>query len=245
MQEEQFLLHYQPFIDQNDKIVGMESLIRWQHPQEGMISPGEFIPIAEETGLIIEIGDWVLREACRQLKKWHSYGYDDLYIAVNIAPQQFREVDFVEKIKQVLDETGLEGENLELEITERTAVSDINYTIEVLKELQELGVRIAMDDFGTGYSSLSFLKDFAINVLKIDQSFVHLLEQKEKNQSIAETIIDIGHNLDLEVVAEGVETEAEKEFLDNKACDIMQGYLFAKPAPKNKFLELLENNKNN
>ena len=240
VEEEQFRLHYQPFVDRDGEIVGMEALIRWQHPQEGMISPGEFIPVAEETGLIIEIGDWVLKEACRQLKKWQNYGYQDLYISVNIAPQQFREVGFVEKIKDVLELTGIAGEKLELEITERTAVNDINYTIDVLKQLQNLGVRIAIDDFGTGYSSLSFLKDFAINVLKIDQSFVHLLEQNEKNQSIAETIIDIGNNLDLEVVAEGVETEAEREFLAAKGCDIMQGYLFSRPVSKHKFLEILE-----
>ena len=243
IEEEQFRLHYQPFVDRDGQIVGMEALIRWQHPQEGMISPGEFIPVAEETGLIIEIGEWVLKEACRQLKRWQNYGYQDLYISVNIAPQQFREVDFVEKIKDVLNVTGIAGEKLELEITERTAVSDINYTIEVLKKLQNLGVRIAIDDFGTGYSSLSFLKDFAINVLKIDQSFVHQLEQNEKNQSIAETIIDIGNNLDLEVVAEGVETEAEKDFLEAKGCDIMQGYLFSRPVSEHKFLEILEEKK--
>ncbi|GAB6100679.1 hypothetical protein JCM16358_25580 [Halanaerocella petrolearia] len=240
LKEEQFNLNYQPLLDaETEKIVGVEALIRWNHPIEGMISPGKFIPVAERTGIIVEIGDWVLKRSCEQLKKWHQLGYDDLYMSVNIAPQQFNEGDFVSKVEKVLHHTELEAQYLELEITERATMENIEQTIDILDQLQNLGVKIAIDDFGTGYSSLSYLKEFAINTLKIDQSFVMELTKDVKNIAIAETIITMAHNLNLTVTAEGVETEEQQEFLQQEDCDVLQGYLFSRPLDSENLIKLL------
>ncbi|MFW5988494.1 MAG: EAL domain-containing protein, partial [bacterium] len=221
----EFQLHYQPQLEsKSNKVVGVEALIRWQHPEEGRISPAEFIPLAEETGMILKLGDRILEEAVVQLKKWRDKGFKDLLISVNIAPQQFQQDDFIFKINNLLKKYDLPAEYLELEITERTVIKDIDYTIEVLNKLKKLGVRISIDDFGTGYSSLEYLNRFALDKLKIDKSFVH----DSSNLNIVKTIIMMGSNLGLEVVAEGVETEEELKFLVDNNCDYYQGYYFAR-----------------
>ncbi|PRX29880.1 diguanylate cyclase (GGDEF)-like protein [Orenia metallireducens] len=243
LEREEFILYYQPLINaQSEKVQGFEALIRWKHPSEGMISPARFIPLAEQNGLIIDIGQWALKRACQQLKQWQELGYDDLYVSVNIAPQEFQNPDFVEKVEAILLETGIEPKSLELEITERATMENISYTIESLKELKKIGVKIAIDDFGTGYSSLSYLKEFAINTLKIDQSFIRELTLDDidnKNAAIAETIITIGHNLDLKVTAEGVERREQLEFLKARGCDVLQGYYFSRPVDEEKAIKLL------
>ncbi len=222
----EFKLHYQPQLEsKTNKVVGVEALIRWHHPEEGIISPGEFIPLAEETGMILKLGEWVLDEALRQLKVWQDKGYKDLIMSVNIAPQQFQQDNFVVKIEKLLKKHQLEAEYLELEITERTVIKDIEYTVEVLNQLKKLGVGISIDDFGTGYSSLEYLNRFALDKLKIDKSFVH----NRSNLNIVKTIIMMGSNLGLEVVAEGVENEEELKFLIENNCNYYQGYYYARP----------------
>ena len=201
-----------------------------------MISPGEFIPIAEDTGMIVELGAWVLAEACQQLKQWHRQGYDDLVMSVNIAPQQFQQPDFVEEVQSIINNIEIEAQYLELEITERTVIENVEYTIEVLKELKEIGVKIAIDDFGTGYSSLEYLTEFAIDTLKIDRAFIH----KQNNEAIVKTIIVMGDNLELSVIAEGVETEAELEFLAENNCYLYQGYLFSRAVAAEEIEELMK-----
>ncbi|PTW00917.1 diguanylate cyclase (GGDEF)-like protein [Halanaerobium saccharolyticum] len=221
----EFQLFYQPQLEtKTDRVIGVEALIRWQHPKEGRISPAEFIPLAEETGMILRLGDWILNEALQQLKSWQNKGYQNLVMSVNIAPQQFQQDDFVQKIEKLLNKHQLEAEFLELEITERTVIKDIEYTVEVLRKLKQLGVKISIDDFGTGYSSLEYLNRFALDKLKIDKSFVH----NRSNLNIVKTIIMMGRNLGLEVVAEGVETEEELEFLRENSCNYYQGYYFSR-----------------
>ncbi len=225
MVNNEFELYYQPQLEsKTNKVIGVEALIRWQHPEKGRVSPGEFIPLAEETGMILKLGDWILNESLRQLKEWQNKGYLDLIVSVNIAPQQFQQDNFIVKIKQLLQQYQLEAEYLELEITERTAIKDIEYTVEVLNRLKKLGVKISIDDFGTGYSSLEYLNRFALDKLKIDKSFVH----NRANLNIVKTIIMMGGNLGLEVVAEGVETEEELKFLIENNCNYYQGYYFAR-----------------
>ncbi|MGM0502509.1 MAG: bifunctional diguanylate cyclase/phosphodiesterase [Bacillota bacterium] len=240
--EEQFVLHFQPFISTTDeKVVGLEALIRWNHPKKGMISPGVFIPIAEETGFIKEIGAWVLKDACAQLKEMHKNINDDFFVSVNVSPEQFSEKNFIKQIKEILFTTGLEPEHLQLEITERTAMGNIEYTIRALQELQELGVKIAIDDFGTGYSSLSYLKEFAIDILKIDKSFIDNFIENNDDRAIVTTIINISHNLGLQVVAEGVENkEQANELKERLNCDIIQGYYYSKPLPLEKIIKNMD-----
>lgn len=222
----EFQLHYQPTLEsKTNKVIGVEALIRWQHPEEGRISPGEFIPLAEETGMILKLGDWILDQALIQLKSWRDKGFKDLIMSVNIAPQQFQQDNFVSKINNLLKKYQLPAEYLELEITERTVIKDIDYTVEVLNKLKNSGVKISIDDFGTGYSSLEYLNRFALDKLKIDKSFVH----NRSNLNIVKTIIMMGSNLGLEVVAEGVETEEELKFLVDNNCNYYQGYYFARP----------------
>ena len=237
LKNEEFLLHYQPLLaTKNNQILGVEALIRWNHPQEGMISPGEFIPLAEETGMIVEIGNWVLKEACQQLKVWQEKGYNDLIMSVNIAPQQFQQPDFVNELQLILEETGIDPQYLELEITERTVIGNVEYTVDLLNDLKEIGVKIAIDDFGTGYSSLEYLNEFALDSLKIDRAFIH----NRKNEALVKTIIMIGDNLDLSVIAEGVETEEELEFLFKNGCAKYQGYLYSKPVEPDQIYNLIK-----
>jgi len=228
--KEELLLHYQPQVDLNTgQILGMEALIRWQHPDLGLIPPNEFIPLAEETGLICRIGEWVLRTACAQNQAWQLAGLPPMRIAVNISAHQFQQPDLVRTVAQILQETRLDPRYLEIEITESTAMQDINLTISVLQKLQEMGIKIAMDDFGTGYSSLSSLKRFPLDTLKIEQSFVQELTTSSNDAAIITAIIALGHKLNLQIIAEGVETSKQLEFLRSVKCEGIQGYLFSRP----------------
>ncbi|MDF2591638.1 MAG: hypothetical protein K0S75_1104 [Clostridia bacterium] len=238
----EFVLHYQPQVDiSTGKIIGAEALIRWNNPKLGMISPASFIPLAEENCLIVPIGDWVLRTACIQNKKWMDMGLDPIFIAVNISAAQISQGDFIEKLSRILEETKLDPKYLELEITESIAMEDTEARIKILETLRDMGLRIAIDDFGTGYSSLSYLRRFHITTLKIDQSFTRELASNEKDSAIVSTILAIGENLNLTVTAEGVETIEQLDILREKKCDTMQGYLFSRPVPSDDFEGLLRN----
>ncbi|RED52762.1 EAL domain-containing protein [Cohnella lupini] len=229
VERNELLVHYQPQISiQNEQVIGVEALLRWIHPEKGLIPPGTFIPIAEETGMIGEIGAWVLREACRQMQQWQSrYGWN-VPVSVNLSTQQFHQENLVGSIKGILEETGLKPEYLEIEITESMMMDAIRSS-QILRELTELGIRISMDDFGTGYSSLSYLKMFPIQKLKIDRSFIKDITRNEDDRAIVATIIAMAHNLKMDVIAEGVETKEQLDFLMNNGCDDIQGYYFSKP----------------
>lgn len=230
LQREEFLLHYQPQIDLNTgEIIGMEALIRWQSGEKGLIPPNHFIPLAEETGLICPIGEWVLRTACVQNRAWQKQGLPPIRVAVNLSGRQFQQQNLVKTIAKVLEDTGLNPEYLEIEITESIAVQDVDFTISVLQSLQRMGIHISIDDFGTGYSSLWSLKRFPLNTLKIDRSFVRDLMRDSKDAAIITAVIALGHGLDLKVIAEGVETPEQLSFLRSVNCDSVQGYLFSPP----------------
>ncbi len=232
LKENEFQLYYQPIIALAEKkIMRMEALIRWIHPKRGIVPPLEFIPFAEETGLILGIGEWVLKTACLQNKAWHDSGFKNVGVAVNFSALQFERQSFPQIIKKILKETKMDGLTIEIEITESTAMKDINYTIMILKELKSLGIRISIDDFGVGYSSLSCLKTFPIDSLKIDRSFIKDIPSNAHNTAITTAIIALAHNLGLQVCAEGIEFANQYTFLENFYCDEGQGYLFSKPLP--------------
>lgn len=241
LERNEFLLHYQPKIDlRSGKIVGMEALIRWKHAELGMVSPARFISLAEETGLILPIGSWVIRTACQQAKAWHDAGWGDLRVSVNLSVRQFVQKDLVSSIEAVLKEIGLDADFLEIELTESLVMTDVEHAIGILRQLKELGVHLSIDDFGTGYSSLSYLKRFPIDVLKIDQSFVRDITVDDDDAAITVSIISLAHSLKLHVIAEGVETQAQLSYLRHHGCDEMQGYLFSPPVPAERFEELLQ-----
>ena len=236
----EFVLHYQPQVDlRTGRIFAVEALVRWKHPKLGMIPPMKFIPMAEETGLIVPIGDWVLREACRQNKAWQDAGLPPMAVSVNVSARQFREKDLVSRVVGALKESGLEAKYLELELTESLIMQDVELAVATMKELQGLGVQLSIDDFGTGYSSLSALKTFPVARLKIDKSFIDGLLADENDKAVAGAVISLGQKLNLRVIAEGVETEAQAAFLRNINCDEMQGYLFSKPLPAEGIEEML------
>ena len=240
MAQGHMLLYYQPQVDiASSRIVGAEALLRWQDPQEGLISPGRFIPVAESSGVIGPLGEWVLQEACRQGRQWLDEGLAPLTIAVNVSPRQFHLTDLVECVSQVLTQTGFPATSLELEITEGALAEQPDEALKVLLRLGDLGLRLAVDDFGTGYSSLAHLKRFPIDVLKIDQSFVRELEQSADDRAISAAIIAMGHSLGLHVLAEGVETTQQLQFLRERGCDSYQGYLRSRPVPAAAFAALL------
>jgi predicted signal transduction protein with EAL and GGDEF domain len=228
---EEFILHYQAQVNTvTGEITGFECLIRWQDPETELIPPGRFIPIAEESGLIIPITAWVLRNACAQAKAWRLKGYTCVRFAVNISMRQFKEKDFVSKLTGILDEAGLPPGCLEVELTESIIMDDREHTVKVLQELKKLGIRLAIDDFGTGFSSLSYLKSMPIDVIKIDRSFIRDIPSDEDDIAITTAIINMAHSLGIEVIAEGVETTEQFELLKKLGCDNIQGYLFMKPA---------------
>jgi EAL domain-containing protein (putative c-di-GMP-specific phosphodiesterase class I) len=226
----EFVLHYQPQFDlSSGRIVGAETLLRWRQPEAGLILPCKFIPILEETGLIVPVGEWVLRAACAQNKQWQDDGLPPIRIAVNLSVIQFRQPGLAKTIRDILADTGLSPEYLELEITENIAMHTEEATIAILDELRAIGIQISIDDFGTGYSSLSYLKRFPIDKLKIDQSFVRDHREGVNDDGIVMAIIGMGHGLNLKVIAEGVETQAQADFLKRKGCDEVQGYFYGKP----------------
>jgi diguanylate cyclase (GGDEF)-like protein/PAS domain S-box-containing protein len=240
LEQGEFQVHYQPLVDiRAGKIIGMEALVRWRHPEKGLIMPADFIPVAEETGQIIPIGESVLRTACAQNKKWQEMGYPPMRIAVNLSACQFRQKNLVATIARVLEETGMEPGFLELEITESTAMQDVDFSISTLKTLREMGIRIAMDDFGTGYSSLSYLRRFPLTTLKVDRSFVRDVLSDVEDAAIVATIIVLAQNLKLKVVIEGVENEEQLAFFEQQECFEMQGYLFSGPLPANEIDQIL------
>lgn len=230
VEREEFSLAYQPQMDtHNGLITGAEALIRWPHPKDGDISPAQFVPLAEETGLIVPIGEWIFRTACAQVRQWQSMGLPPLQLSINLSSVQFNQPYLTQLITDILHATQLDPACLELEITETALMQDAEAAIAILKALKKLGLRIAIDDFGTGYSSLSYLKQFPLDTLKIDNCFVRGVTADPKNQAIVKSVIQMAHSLDLTVVAEGVETEEELAFLANNHCDVLQGYFISRP----------------
>ena len=226
----ELMVHYQPQVAAGDgRFIGMEALLRWRHPEMGMVSPGRFIPVAEQTDLIVSIGAWVMEEACRQTRKLMDDGFHVGHVAVNLSARQFRDKHLIDKVGEILARTGLAPQHLELEITESLAMNDVDAVIAKLKALKALGLQLAIDDFGTGYSSLSYLRRFPIDRLKIDQSFTREVTASNDGAAIAHAVIQLGHALDLRVIAEGVETEDQLQFLRKNGCDEIQGYFFSRP----------------
>jgi len=240
VKNQEWVVYYQPIISvAGGKVSGVEALVRWMHPERGIIPPLDFIPQAEDIGLIVPIGEFVLRTACLQTKAWRDAGFSKLWVSVNLSARQFQDQNLVYKISQILEETGLPSDGLRLEVTESVAMQDIAYGIKVLKELKKLGVHVSLDDFGNGYSSLSYLKQFSLNVLKIDQSFIQDILVNKNSEAITMAIIAMARSLGLEVVAEGVEKEEQLAFLKSKFCDEVQGFLFSKPLPVNELTTFL------
>jgi diguanylate cyclase (GGDEF)-like protein len=240
--ENQLQIYYQMQTDHAGHIMGAEALIRWQHPQRGLILPHQFIPLAEESDLILVIGQWVLEAACSQLKAWESDPLTrDLQLAVNVSARQFRQPDFALQVSQTLSRHALKPARLKLELTESLVLDNIEGSIVKMQALRQIGVRFSMDDFGTGYSSLAYLTRLPLDQLKIDQSFVHNIGVQHSDAIIVQTIIGMAKNLGLEVIAEGVETEAQRAFLEQHGCHLCQGYLFGKPVPVDEFVARLKN----
>jgi EAL domain-containing protein (putative c-di-GMP-specific phosphodiesterase class I) len=230
LERHEFLLHYQPQVNINThEITRIEALIRWQHPELGFVPPNVFIPLAEENGLIVPIGDWVLRTACAQNKLWQMAGATSLRVAVNLSARQFQQPSLIETVVQILQDTQLDAESLELEVTETTAMQNVEFTVPMLKQLHSMGIHLSLDDFGTGYSSLGYLKKFPLDTLKIDQSFVRELTTDPNDAAIVRAVIALGQGLNLSVVAEGVETREQLAHLRSLNCREMQGYLFSRP----------------
>ncbi|HNH34517.1 MAG TPA: EAL domain-containing protein [Rhodocyclaceae bacterium] len=231
VEQKRFELHYQPQVDlDSGRVVGLEALIRWPHPDLGLLPPAHFIPLAEQTGLIVPIGEWVMREACRQIGRWNAAGLPAVRVAINVSARQFRSGDLVDALGHVLADHPVGRGQLEMEFTEGVLMEQTEATVTILSRLREMGVRMSVDDFGTGYSSLAYLRRFPLDALKLDRSFVADIDTDADNQAIARAVISLGHSLRLEIIAEGVETAAQLEVLRAQGCDQAQGYLFARPA---------------
>ena len=238
LQRKEFVLHYQPKLDlKSGKVVGVEALVRWDRPGHGMVYPSDFIPVAEDSGLIVPLSQWVLQEACQQACRWQAQGMRPLYLSVNVSAIDFRQRGFVEGIARTLKETGLDPTQLELEITESVLMQNVDTTVAILKAIKQLGIRLAIDDFGTGYSSLSYLQKFPVDVLKIDQSFVGDLSIDSNDAKLVSTIISLGKSLNLHIIAEGVETLEQLEFLKQHQCEEVQGYYFSKAVEPQAFAD--------
>ncbi|MBD0381189.1 EAL domain-containing protein [Paenibacillus sedimenti] len=244
VEREQFMVYYQPLVElSTGKIFGMESLVRWKHPEWGMVSPGEFIPLAEETGLILQLGNWVLQQACNQNAKWIAMGLPPLCVSVNISVKQFMQSGFVQLIEDTLRLSGLPSNLLCLEITESVAMNNVSYIQDMLDKLRQIGVQISIDDFGTGYSSLSYLKRFRVHTLKIDQSFIRDVTTDEDNAAIVTALIAMSQQLKIKSLAEGVETLEQLQFLRDRGCNEIQGYIFSTPLPADQFETMIAENK--
>jgi EAL domain-containing protein (putative c-di-GMP-specific phosphodiesterase class I) len=241
LRKDEFFLHYQPQVDGDGHITGAEVLVRWQHPRNGLVSPAEFIPLAEETGLILPLGHWVLETACTQLVAWAARAdMAPLTLAVNVSARQFRQQDFVDQVLAVLDHTGANPRKLKLELTESLLLDNVDDIIAKMTALKAVGVGFSLDDFGTGYSSLSYLKRLPLDQLKIDQSFVRDVLTDPNDAAIARTIVALGQSLGLGVIAEGVETGAQRAFLASQGCHAYQGYLFSRPLMLDAFEKLIK-----
>jgi EAL domain-containing protein (putative c-di-GMP-specific phosphodiesterase class I) len=239
--QNQFQVYYQPKVClKSGLILGAEALLRWEHPEDGFISPQDFIPVAEESGLIMEIGQWILTQACKEAASWKREGLPFQHIAVNISGVQVQHAEFARSVKEILDSSGLPAESLELEVTESFLMEDAEASARLLVELRQLGISIAIDDFGTGYSSLAYLTRFPVNKLKIDRSFIGRVCSDAHNAEISRAVITLGHALNMQVVAEGIELEQQLDFLKNEGCDEGQGYLIAKPMPHDEFIAFLK-----
>ena len=240
LERREFALHYQPKVNlKSGQVTGAEALIRWTHPTRGSVSPAEFIPVAEDCGLIRPIGNWVLREACKQAQAWVNEGLPLATMAVNISAIEFNDAAFLEGVLTILEDTGLDPRCLELELTESVLMKRADFAESVLKTLRARGIQLAVDDFGTGYSSLSYLRKFQVDCLKIDQSFIRQITTDPDETSIVTAMISMGRSLKLRVVAEGVETQKELAFLQDHGCDDVQGYYFSRPVPAQGFGSLL------
>lgn len=241
LEREEFCLHYQPKVSlASGRIIGCEALVRWLHPLRGMVSPADFVPLAEETGLIVPLGTWVLKEACRQVKAWQVNGLPATGVAVNLSARQLRKRDLPQLVEGILREADLDPRFLELELTESMVMNDPAGAERTMQTLKELGVGLSLDDFGTGYSSLNYLRRFPVDSLKIDRSFIRNVATDPSGASVVTSIIDIAHNLSLTAVAEGVETIDQLTFLKGCGCDVFQGFLFSKPLPPGEFADLLQ-----
>jgi EAL domain-containing protein (putative c-di-GMP-specific phosphodiesterase class I) len=239
IESQELVLHYQPKMNlQNGTIVGIEAFVRWRHPERGLILPSQFVPLAEACGTIVPIGRWVLREACRQAKAWQTADIGPLRMAINVSCAELRDRDFVPCVRQILEETGLAPCNLELELRETVLMQSARFAVDVLRSLKDLDVRLALDDFGTGYSSLSHLKRFPIDILKIDQTFVHELTTDPNANSIVSAVIGMGRNLGMQVVAKGVESREQFTCLQQLACPQGQGFYFSEPLSAAEFTRL-------
>ena len=237
----EFLLHYQPKINTaTGEIVGAEALIRWDNPESGLVAPYEFIPIAEYSGLITQIGDWVLSTACKQVRTWLDMGITHCSVAVNFSNKQFRQANLSSRISNLLKENRLNPEHLVVEVTENSMMENIDSSLKILHEIREMGINIALDDFGTGYSSLGYLKNFPVSHVKIDRSFIADIETNERDATLVKSIINMAHGMDLKVTAEGVENEAQVAMLYDFGCDEMQGFLFSKPVPQQEATALFQ-----
>lgn len=233
----EFILYYQPKYNLSDGLItGVEALIRWESPEYGLVSPATFIPLAEETGLILQIGEWAMREACRAAKSWQDNGYQPISVAVNLSPKQFKHQNIAKVVEVVLEETGLDSKYLELEITETAVMDNVDIAITRLNDIKKMGVQIAVDDFGTGYTSISYLKQYPVSVLKIDQSFIKGIPVSQNDISITTAVIALAHSLGMQVVAEGVETEEQLQYLADHDCDLVQGYYLSRPLPEAKLI---------
>jgi len=240
LQRNEFALHYQPKVDMaSGQITGVEALLRWTHPDLGVLPPGQFIPLAEEIGLIVPIGRWVLKEACVQNMAWQRRGLRPVSMAVNLSPRQFADDNLLQDIDEALAASGMSPVLLQLEVTESMVMRNVPRAIKVLNAIQSRGIRLAIDDFGTGYSSMSLMKQFPIDTIKIDRSFVRDLPNDTEDQAIAQAIISMGKALGMTIIAEGVETIEQETFLREHACDEMQGFLFSKPLPSEQLADLL------
>jgi diguanylate cyclase (GGDEF)-like protein len=241
IQRDELVLHYQPKFPANGQaLIGAEALVRWQHPELGLLSPDNFIPVAERSGLILPLGDWVLDRACAQLRQWHDAGYPDWSMAVNLSPLQFASSSLLDTVRRTLEKHALDPRHLTLEVTETTAMKDVEASLQILHGLTDMGVNISIDDFGTGYSSLLYLKRMPATELKIDRAFVRDLEDNAEDAAIVSSIIALGRSLQLQIVAEGVETDGQRQYLSDLGCDLLQGYHLGRPVAADAFLRLAQ-----